>query len=231
MPMRRRVVKRKRVKVRRRKRTTRTRQTTTSRVSRAPSDRTIVKFSYVDLITGPALVQSVLNNPRIYQTSLFAPSLSTPSHQPLWYDQYCPNFYSVYRVFGIKWSVTATNRGINESWILGVRHQNSATAETSIQTLMERNDSKTVVAGSVNSGKAMVRLSGYMSLAKVRGVSKKDIATESIYEAGYTASPSTMGYLSLYTLHNAASTISSIDYVVRLTYYAELSGRVSPFGS
>lgn len=232
---------RKRRPVRRPRKTTRrryirkkplARRTTTTRLTRQPvNDRLFTKLHYVQNLNGPSMAAAVLNNVATFQTSLFDPDTSLGGHQPLWYDQYCPNMYSTYRVFAIKWSIIAVNRGINETWYLSARNQNSPITETSLQTLMERRDSRTRMASSVNGSNATARLSGYLSLAKVRGVSPKDVATDNIYEAAYNFSPPAMGYVLFYLQHNAVGAQTVFDFTIRLTYYCELSGRVSPIGS
>lgn len=237
-----RYVKRRRTNVVRRRRYTRrtmvsrpklrANRTLTTRMYRQPvSDRMITKLHYVDIIPAYAIPANTLTNVKMYQTSLFDPDSALGGHQPLWYDQYCPNMYSNYRVFGIKWTVTAINRWLNEPWWFVVRNQNSSTPETSLQTLMERRDCKARMGSSVGSGNNTITLSGYLSIAKVRGVSKRDVSTEVIYEAAYNANPLAMAYLGIYVQHPFNPTATAIDLTVRLTYYCELSGRVTPSGS
>lgn len=205
----------------------------TTRITRQPavSDRLFTKLNYHDFKVGPSILGSTLTNVLTFQTSLFDPDYAVGGHQPMWYDQYCPMMYSNYRVYGIKWHITATNRGINESWILACRNQNSPVADTVLTTMQERGDCKWRLGSSVNSGNNTIRLSGYLSLAKVRGCNKSDVATEAIYEAAYNANPAAMGYLLVYLYHTASGAVTVFDIAVRLTYYCELSGRVSPSGS
>jgi len=208
------------------------RRTTTTRLTRQPvSDRLFTRLHYVQNLNGPSMAAGVLNTVATYQTSLFDPDVSVGGHQPLWFDQYCPSMYTNYRVFAIKWSIIAVNRGINETWYLSARNQNSSTPEASLQTLMERRDSRTRMASSVNGSNGTVRLSGYLSLAKVRGISPKDVSTDNIYEAAYNANPAAMGYVLFYLQHLSSTPQTVFDFTIRLTYYCELSGRVSPFGS
>lgn len=235
---------RKRIRVRRPRKTTnrrynrkrysrkRVNRVTTTRLFKQPvSDRLVTKLHYVELFKGPNMAANALNSVAIYQSSLYDPLYTVGGHQPLWYDQYCPSLYTNYRVFAIKWSITCTNRGINESWYLAARNQNSPTAETSLQTMMERRDTKSLMGSSVNSGNNTKTLSGYMSVAKTRGVSPRDVSTEANYEAAYNANPAAMAYVLFYLYHNNASDQVVFDFTIRLTYYCELSGRVSPSGS
>lgn len=192
-------------------------------------DRLIVKLSYCDVMTW-TLTAGVLNNPLILSTSLYNPRvLPSGGHQPYWYDQWTPNIYTRYRVYGIKYHVTVVNHGMNESWYAGVRPQKDMNVETNLQTLMERKDSKVLMGGSVNSN-AKVVLKGYMSTAKALGCAPSEIKNEEWFAADYNTNPIKQANLFFYASHNYASTFQ-FDATVRCTYYCELFGRATPAAS
>jgi len=194
----------------------------------------MVKLSYCDVMQWK-INPGVLNNPVQFMTSLYNPRGSPAGgHQPYWYDQWMPTtttygMYGRYRVYGIKYHITVQNRGMNESWYVGVRPQKDLNVETNLQTLMERKDSKVLIGGSVNSNARCV-LKGYMSTAKALGVSTTEIKNEEWFAADYNANPVKQAALMVYASHNYTGSFT-FDATIRLTYYAELFGRSTPVAS
>ena len=191
------------------------------------SDTLYIKLHYADQFNDNVSVALLLKQVRKYQSSAYEPVSGNP-HQPLWYDQYCPNFYTNQRCLGISYDITVFSYLSNEIWWFVVRPQSNTTAETSLQTIMERQDSKWRVGGSNGSDKGSVRIKGYMSTAKVVGQKKSTIRTDDRYLASYNANPTIMSFLNLYISATVATTFA---YTVNLTYYMEFSGRVSPGAS
>lgn len=190
-----------------------------------------VKLSYCDVLNWN-IAASVLNNPLQLQTSLNNPRRSPASgHQPYWYDQWTPNIYTKYRVYGIKYHLTVMNKALNESWYVGVRPQLAATAETNIQTLMERKDAKVRMGSSVNSGNNRIILKGFIGTAKTLGIPRSEVKTEEWFAADYNADPIKMAYLYFYASHNFATSTISFDVTLKCTYYAELFGKATPVAS
>lgn len=231
-------IRRKRVRVKRAKRSTRRRgrnarrrnanTVTTLRTGKQPvSDRQFVRLNFVDIFQYNLTVTGTLQAMRIYQSSAFSPRNDGNAHQPMWWDQYCPGFFSSYRCYGIAYHVTFQTTNATSDWWVSVRAQNNTTAETSLQALMERADAQTRMGGPVTA-RSQVVIKGYMSVAKVRGESKNDISTESSYRASYNANPALMAYLFTYINSNAAQVL---DVTVRLRYYLELGDRVTPGSS
>lgn len=231
MPIRRRRVRVKRP-MRKRARSTRKRKSNTvvtTRVGRQPvSDRLFVKLNFVDIFQYNLTVTGTLQMMRSFQSSAFSPRTDGNTHQPMWYDQYCPGFFSSYRCYGIGYHVTFMTANATGNWWVGVRPQNSTTSEISLQALLERADGQTRMGGSVTASLAKQVIKGYMSVAKVRGESKNDVSTESSYRAASTANPALMAYLMTYITCNSTALF---DVTVRLRYYLELGDRVTPGSS
>lgn len=231
MPIRRRRVRVKRP-MRKRARSTRKRKSNnvvTTRVGRQPvSDRLFVKLNFVDIFQYNITVTGTLQMMRSFQSSAFSPRTDGNPHQPMWWDQYCPGFFSSYRCYGIGYHVTFMTVNATANWWVAVRPQNSSASETSLQALLERADGQTRMGGSEISAFSKQVIKGYMSVAKVRGESKNDISTESSYRASTNANPALMAYLMTYITCNSPATF---DVTVRLRYYLELGDRVTPGSS
>jgi len=190
-------------------------------------DRQFVKLRYTDVTTFSPTA-GVLSSMRIYRTSAYEPVLGS-AHQPMWYDQYCPGMFSSYRCYGIAYRVTISPRDeLNQYWFM-IRPQNSATAETSLQSVLERPETKWRIGTPTSGSRSVINIKGYMSLAKVRGITRQDVSTESEFRATYNTNPGLMAYLHLYI-----STLTSgktFDVTAQLTYYLELGDRVTPGAS
>lgn len=190
-------------------------------------DRTFVKLYYTDLttITGTA---GLLTSVRIYRSSAFDP-VSGSAHQPMWYDQYCPGMFSSYRCYGIAYRITITPRDeLNQYWF-AVRPQNSNVPETSLQSLLERPETKWRMGTPTSGSRSVMVIKGYMSVAKVRGISRNDVSTEDSFRAAYNAAPSLMAYLHVYI--SSLTTGKTFDVTSQLKYYLELGDRVTPSAS
>lgn len=195
-------------------------------MGRGVPDRLMVKLRYCDIMQW-SVAQSVVGNPLVMGTSLYAPRQSGGGHQCLWYDQWTPNIYTKYRVYGIKYHVRVQNRSYNESFYVAVRPQNTAVAETNMQTLIERNDSKVRMGSSVNGGQSTVTIKGFMGTAKTLGIPKSEVKNEEWFTADYNTNPIKQALLYFYLSHNYAGT-ASFDVTVRCTYYAELFNKAVP---
>lgn len=191
-------------------------------------DRMKVKLRYVDAMTW-SVPQSLTSCPITIQTSLYSPR-SSGGHQCMWYDQWTPGIYTNYRVYGVKYTLIVQNKGINESWYVATIPQPDATAETQLQTIMERKGSKWRMGGSVNGSTSRAKISGYVGTAKTCGISRAEVQYEDAFQAAYNANPSRMAYLNFYLAHNYAGT-ATFDATLTCTFYAELSKRSAPSAS
>lgn len=187
-------------------------------------ERLFTKLRYVDVVNA-TVVAGVLSSFNYFQSSLFSPR-NTGGHQPLYFDQWTPMF-TKYRVYGIKYHVTIANRATNESYWFGIRHQESPTAETSLQTLLERNDSKVKQGGSVNGSQAIKVIKGYMDVSKTLGLSRTVVKNDDQYSSAVGTSPTVMAYLVPYILTNIASGTAIFEVTFRMTFYCELFNQVA----
>lgn len=190
-------------------------------------DRQFVKLRYTDVTTASSTA-GLLSSVRIYRSSAYEPVLSS-AHQPMWYDQYCPGMFSSYRCYGIAYRVTISPRDETNQYWFAIRPQNSATAETSLQSLLERPETKWRIGTPTSGSRSVIVIKGYMSVAKVRGISRNDVSTEDSFRATYNTNPALMGYLHMYL--SSLTSGKTFDITAQLTYYLELGDRVTPGAS
>lgn len=202
-------------------------KTPVTRIMNGVPERLFTKLRYVDCmnwtVTGSVL--SGGSSFAYFQSSIYAPR-NSGGHQPLYRDQWA-NMFSKYRVYGIKYHITCVNRATNESFWFGVRHQEDTTTETSIQTILERNDAKVKMGSSVNNSNNLRVIKGYMDVAKTLGKSKSSIRAEDNFSADIGSNPNNMAYLFPYILSNLASGSATFEFTFRLTYYVELFNQVA----
>lgn len=187
-----------------------------------------VKLRYVDSTTW-SVPSGVVYTAYQFMTSLFSPRVSG-GHQPYFYDQYTPGMFTKYRVYGVKYRITAINNNCDVNWCLLVRPQNTPVAETNYQTLMERKDTKIRQGTSTTGSKTMVVCKGYMSTAKTLGIHPSEISNDEYYAAEYNTVAVRSSYLYPYMVQNSGVN-KSFDVNVELLYYAELFNRAVPAGS
>lgn len=187
-------------------------------------DRMFMKFRWAQITTW-SVPSTTMSNQAVFYSSLASPFGT--AHQCLWYDQWCPNIYTRYRVYGIRYDITVSNRNTSEGWWLAVRPQNTLVPETNMQTLIERNDSKIRMGGSWGGNRSSVRVKGYMGVAKTMGITRSEVKNEEWYAADYNANPVKQAALYVYVQQNNAAAVL-MDVTIKLTYYAELFGKAVP---
>lgn len=162
-----------------------------------------------------------------YQSSLFDPNLTGVGHQPLYHDQYA-QLYQVYRVHGIKYNIGFVNSGSYPAYVLVKFSPTGNSTASSIEYEMERPTTKArFVLASTDTTKRNVY--GYMSVPQVEGLSKKDFNGREEYEAIFGSSPTKVAKLEI--MYEGISASTTINMLVELTYYVELSRRVDIGGS
>lgn len=190
-------------------------------------DRMLVKMNYVE-IAQPGLGDNTnLYQGITFQNSLFDPNASGVGHQPLWFDQWA-NVYTNYRVKGWSYKITVENLSNVTGWA-GIRHQDIGSGENNKETFMERKDSRWVVLGPIGSSRSIHYFKGYLDVAKTVGQTRLDVNTDDQYMASWNANPTKKCWLATYMAGGTSST--PFRWTCKLTYYAELSGRLSPGGS
>lgn len=155
-----------------------------------------------------------------FMSSLYDPEATAGGHQSLFYDQ-LGNFYQKYKVLGIKYRLETINIDGTKPYCVLVKPCWDTTADTSFNTLCERPFVRKRWGTGVYSSKPLV-VSGYASVAKVYGVTKKDVMSDAYYEGDWGANPTRMIYLDVYLHSTDTSVIANTQMKMDITYYCQL---------
>lgn len=204
------------------------RNRTYTRISRQPvPDRTLTKLKYVDFLTiVPPNDGSFAGYS--FQSSLYDPQAGAGGHQPMWHDTFA-TLYTFYRVHGIKYSFRITNQQGNPvEGVVTTKPNTSAYSSSLVTEAERRNCHHTFLLSGYSTAR---NLKGYVSCAKVLGVSQREYKEDDYTKAGFGSDPIRMAQLSLlYNTPIGAST-SNVQIWVKLTYYVEMWQRNLTAGS
>jgi len=167
----------------------------------------------------------------LYQTSLHDPDGATGGHQPMWYDQLVPTQYLNWRVYGFKYRITVIARpNVDSVWSVFVRHAGTTVLDADPQNASERIETKRQDGTPAGGSRTSVTFTGFVSLAKIRGISKERVRSDPEFEGGSGINPPNMVYLHLGIYQPSGST-HSFDVTTKLEYYTKMTNRVTPGGS
>lgn len=186
-------------------------------------DRMFVKLRYVDDIVFNTNTVGVLY-PYLYQSSIYDPDFTSTGHQPLWRDQYV-TLYNNYRVWGIGYKTIWKQQATQTFTMAYIAHQTSTTTDTDPNLLSERITTKKNIVD-INRPTYM---RGYLSVAKVYGISKREFVADDGFQSAMGANPSKQAFLATYVMTRNASATTVMH--IELTYYVELFNRVYQIGS
>lgn len=157
------------------------------------------------------------------QSSIYKPSSTASTRQPMYWDQLA-NLYTNFRVYGMKYKLTCHSTNTKDMYWFAVRHQDNVTAETDIQTLMERPDAKVVMGGEAG-GRSITTIKGYMDVAKTLGIAKSQIKNNESLRGTTGGNPPTMVYLRPYVFSSGALVdAQTFDFTWKIVFYAEVYG-------
>jgi len=203
------------------RRYTRRRKTrTTAVVSRTVGfpDRIFTTLNYSELF---ALTYGGAGVPRVHQfmiNNLYDPNFTGTGHQPLCHDQYA-QFYLRYRVYGMRYKITFTNQETASYYDIAVQKRPNTSAPSLMEDFLE---SPYVQRGTLDvkgSGGAIRTMSGYASVAKLRGLSKKQVTYDEDLSALIGVSPTQTPSLNIIISNQNTLGTGSVNIRVQLTFY------------
>lgn len=197
----------------------------TSYITRGLPDRIFTKLNYVD-IQHYVANSSTINLGLQYQTSIYMPRTDGNGHQAYLFDQWMPQFYLGYRVFGIKYDISCTSCQSQRAFWLGVRLSHVNDPDTQLELAMEKKNNRWVRGSNSLGNKSNLRLTGYLSVSKLTGEKPMTVKTSDKFASRYDESPAHMCYIIPYVA-TADTTNSSFDLTIKLTYYVELFRRAT----
>lgn len=198
------------------------------RLLRTPvADRAIVRMPYYEMIELAPPVGSY--SQYRFQSSCHDPNLSGTGHQPLWWDQY-KFMYNNYRVHGFKYNIRLVNDRDSSTFVACNVQSSSFVASSSIQTEIERltNRGHGVIHKYGNHDQKMFR--GYVDVAKVEGLSKKDFGGHEAYEGSVNADPAKTAKIGI-SYQSTDSASGRMLLQAKLIYYVEFYDKISVAGS
>lgn len=187
-------------------------------------DRFLVKLKYSEQFG----MSSVAGTSGYYQfrvNSIFDPNLTGTGHQPLGHDQWA-NFYNRYRVRGMKYFVTFTNYNTTYQMEVAINLRPNSAVSSDMNVIRE--DPYTVfktILGIEGSGQANKSSRGYASVAKIRGISRMRLGSESDLQAQFGNNPPITPILNLYLYNQDATAAGDCRCRVDLVYYTEMFDR------
>ena len=201
-----------------------------SRIGRAVgspiSDRFMCVLPYSDLtsisyISGgaPAYLQLRINSP-------YDPI--SGGHQAYGFDQYIL-FYNRYVVYGMSYKIHATATSATDTGELYTMARPDTTVPTSSNTILENPYTKRRTIPPYVTGSTSI--SGYCNVARVCGVPKSQVNTNSIYAALMTASPSQLPCLNVFLSNENTGANMTVRVRIDLKYYCMLYDRKNLAGS
>lgn len=199
------------------------------------SDTTYIKFTYSTNVA----MSSTTGTPSYYTfagNSLYDPDITGVGHQPLGYDQWTP-LYNKYTVFGSKIEVNfcnvdavTTNAPNAQNVMVGLLPTPSAVSISNIAAAgdimgMSEFPYGKYKVGNIVDAAPRLTLKGYLSTAKIDGVTKSKVNDDPNYTGLYNSNPTNMWRWNIGI--QATDKASSVGgrLLVKITYYAKLLDR------
>lgn len=217
---------RRRAKPRIKKYAKRTRSANVAVSSSTPiPDRFITKMRYSSLhalVTGGA--GPVTHQYRI--NSIYDPDLSGGGHQPLGHDQ-LQTLYLRYVVRGMSYHITFTNQSTTDYADLAVVFHPNTSMASAMSTALESTYCRRSVVGPETGSRNITTMKGYVSVAKVRGISRNKVTNENDYNALFGANPIITPCMTIYVENQNVAAAIQVNVRVDLVYYVSLYDRIA----
>jgi hypothetical protein len=157
--------------------------------------------------------------------SLYDSNLTGSGHQGYFYDQLA-NIYNRYRVTACKYRITFTN--VNTPCRVGVVPTNNDIPSDMDDLTVTPFNRHGIINAMTSGGKTELTLSGYVSLTKLLGENLADDRDQAITNAN----PSNVVPLNIMTESlDKSTTITTLNYIVELTYYCTFFDLIPISGS
>lgn len=187
-------------------------------------DRFVTKMKYSGLYALTTAGVAVPAYHLFRLNSIFDPDYTGVGHQPLGHDELTP-LYNKYVVSGVSWRVTYTNQSTSDYCDVCVIPRPNIATIPLMDTVFESPYVRRATIGPETGARNIVTMKGYVSMAKLRGVSKSKILNENDNSALIGANPVIVPTLQLYVENqNTLATITAVARV-ELIYYVTLYDR------
>jgi len=183
-------------------------------------DRYMTRLKYTELVT-----LSYTGTNKYYQfnlNNLNDPNRTGSGHQPMGYDQ-LSSLYDKTRVHGCAYEIILSNTNAAYQGEVVVQLRPDSDVAASFEDAMEAAYRQYRCLGS--EGAQPVTIKGYVGLAKLFGISKATLNTDSDFIAGIGGNPANQACLTIWAQNTATATAIEIVARVNLTFYAEFFER------
>jgi len=191
-------------------------------------DRLRVKLIYRESLAFSQTSGDLADN--VYRAnSLYDPDATGAGGQPYLSDQWAA-MYGIYTVIGCGIEVTAMAGGVNATNVrFGVTPTTTSTA-FSANTQEESEErpyakARSLQMGATGIGQGVIK--SYMSTAKMNGIQRAQVETDSLWSGIFGNNPSNLWYWHVWNYVPSANT-QSLQMIVKLTFYCVLRTRISP---
>lgn len=186
-------------------------------------DYIVSKYPYAQSISGST---SITVGQSLFQNSMYNPCYSGGAHQPFMRDQIAV-LYNKYKCYGFSYSVTIQNTSSSDAIRWSIYPVNHIGAPASMDLACEKPYSKCGNLTPDTGSKAQVTITGYLSAARVLGVSKKTFNCDDKYDAAAGNNPAVPAYLAItYQASNGTTSITP-RITVKLTYFTKYFNRAT----
>lgn len=167
-------------------------------------------------VADAGMYQFRLNSP-------YDPDYTGAGQQPPYYDRMA-TLYSSYRVLSAKYRVRS-NYLSGTTQVLAAWTATVATSVSSLQAALCQTDSQSIIIGAAAEPNTL-SIQKWQPIAKIMGVERAEVETDSDYGALISTTPSKVAYLNLYCGNMSSTTTSTAQSLVEITYYVEWSNPV-----
>lgn len=182
-------------------------------------DTMIMKHSYTDLIQTSGATGS--HTTYSYRSSMTDPDTSGVAKQPLGRDQLI-TLYDEYVITGIAYDIMAMNisSGVLARTCVSVADTDKTWTDFD-QIAQQPLSSKVLALGISTGGSNTGRMTGYIDVGKVYGMTRKAVLCDDLFSAVNTSDPTNMVYLQIHNADMAETGTTDVHYQVSLTYYVQ----------
>lgn len=183
----------------------------------------ITKLRYCDVL-GLSSGTGAVNSTIFRANGIYDPDYTNAGHQPMWRDNYAA-IYDFYTVLGSKITVTFHSRSATNGLIVGIIGSDSSSLSSTLNTLLEQNNSVHSITGSVNSQPIQLEMT-YSPMENLGADVKNEDAAMTAVGSDPSAGEGVYYYGVYVSTEDGASTavcsiVVEIEYTVKFTYLSK----------
>jgi hypothetical protein len=183
---------------------------------------TSLNYNQLNAITTAGIGVPSLQSFRI--NSIFDPDLTGVGHQPLGHDEFTP-FYTKYTVTGVRYTVTFSNQSTTDYADVAVVLRPNTNGYGLMSTVLESSYCRSAVIGPETGTGNIKKISGAITVAKIRGVPESKVINDNDYSALIGATPALQPTLQIYVENQNTAVAITVNVRTDITYFVQLFDR------